>query len=144
MDLPAEPRLRWILSHTAAILELGANPSHGLILPTPEFLPDPFDGSPESVAPLMARIQGHAGRSDLKVELALVTPEGAAQGSSCASGTCGTGGGIDTRLERVARRDDGSYRVTLSAGETRNPLQPVRSWLARVVRPLRSQEKATR
>lgn len=122
MDLPAEPRLRWILSRTAAILELGVEPVRGLILPTPEFFPDRFDGTAGSIATLLARIQGHARLSDLKVDLTLVTPEGEAQKVSCASGACGTGGRIDPRLDRVARTHDGSYGVTLSTGEARSPV----------------------
>jgi hypothetical protein len=122
MDLPAEPRLRWILSRTAAILELGVKPASGLVLPIEDFFPDRFDGTPRSVAALMTRIQGHAGRSDLKIVLALLTPEGEAQAVSCASGACGSSGAIDTRLDRVARRDDGSYGVALGTGEARNPV----------------------
>jgi hypothetical protein len=122
MDLPAEPQLRWILAHTATLLELGAEPVRGLILPTGEFFPDRFDGTPGSVAALMARIQDHAGLSDLAVELTLVTPEGEAQTVSCSSGACGGTGKIDTRLDRVSRRADGSYNVTLSTGEVRSPV----------------------
>lgn len=122
MDLPAESQLRWILKSTADLLELGAEPVAELVLPNGEFFPDRFDGSPKSIAALMARIQAHAGLADLKVDLTLVTPEGEAQKVSCSSGACGTGGKIDTRLERVARHDDGSYEVTLSTGEARNPV----------------------
>lgn len=122
MDLPAEPQLRWILKSTADLLELGAEPVNGLVLPTGEFFPDRFDGSPKSVAALMARVQAHAGLGDLKVDLTLVTPEGESQKVSCSSGACGSGGKIDTRLDRVARRDDGSYDVTLSTGELKNPV----------------------
>ncbi|MFT3769563.1 MAG: hypothetical protein QM820_29355 [Minicystis sp.] len=122
MDLPAETQLRWILANTATLLELGAEPVRGLILPTGEFFPDRFDGSPRSVAALMARIQDHAGLADLKVDLTLVTPEGEAQTVSCSSGACGSGGKINTSLDRVARKDDGSYTVTLSTGEVRSPV----------------------
>src|SRR5262249_23701172 len=92
MDLPAEPQLRWILTSTANLLELGAEPMRGLVLPTGEFFPDRFDGKPKSLAALMARIQDHAGLTDLKVDLTLVTPEGEAQKVSCSSGACGPGG----------------------------------------------------
>lgn len=122
MDLPAEPQIRWILSQTATLLELGAEPVRGLILPNAECFPDRFDGTPRSVAALMARIQDHAGLTDLRVELTLVTPEGEAQTVSCSSGACGGAGKIDPRLDRVARNDDGSYTVTLGAAEVMSPV----------------------
>ncbi|MEP7126351.1 MAG: hypothetical protein ABJE95_35795 [Byssovorax sp.] len=121
MDLPAELQLRWLLRRTAMLLELGAEPVNGLILPTGEFFPDKFDGSPAGFALLMGRIQRHAGLGDLPVELMLITPEGEAQTVSCASGACGGGGKIDTRLDRVIRRDDGSYAVAISVAEAKNP-----------------------
>lgn len=132
MDLPAEPQLRWILSNTATLLELGAEPVRGLILPTGEFFPDRFDGTPKSVAALVTRIQAHAGLSDLKTELALVTPEGEAVTESCSCGTggsCGTSGSccssgaqVDGRINRLVRREDGSYLVTVGTGEGRSPV----------------------
>ncbi len=121
MDLPAELQLRWLLRRTAKLLELGAEPVNGLILPTGEFFPDKFDGSPGSFASLMGRIQRHAGLADVPVELMLITPEGETQTVSCASGACGSGGKIDTRLDRVIRRDDGSYAVAIGVAEAKNP-----------------------
>lgn len=103
------------------LLELGAEPVNGLILPTGEFFPDKFDGSPGGFASLMGRIQRHAGLGDLPVELMLITPEGDAQTVSCASGACGGGGKIDTRLDRVIRRDDGTYAVAIGVAEAKNP-----------------------
>ena len=122
MDLPAETQLRWILKSVANLLELGAEPVRGLILPTGEFFPDRFDGTPKSIAALMARIQDHAGLADLKIDLTLVTPEGETQKVSCSSGACGAGGPIDTSLTRVSRRDDGSYDLTISTGEAQSPV----------------------
>ncbi|WP_438028081.1 hypothetical protein [Sorangium sp. So ce233] len=121
MDLPDEPQIRWILRTTAALLQHGAEPVRGLVQPTAEFFPDPYDGSPKTVAALMVRVQEHAGLQDLPVELAVVTPEGQASTVSCSSGACGGGMAPDTKLERVARRPDGGYRVAVSAGELRNP-----------------------
>ena len=121
MDLPAELQLRWLLRRTATLLELGAEPVNGLILPTGEFFPDKFDGSPGGFASLMGRIQRHAGLGDLPVELMLITPEGDAQTVSCASGACGGAGKIDTRLDRVIRRDDGTYAVAIGVAEAKNP-----------------------
>ncbi len=122
MDLPADPQLRWILSHTATLLELGAEPVRGLVLPTAEFFPDTFDGSPKSVAALMARVQEHAGLADLDVELQIVTPEGEAQTVSCSSGACGGTGKIDARIDRVKVRGEGAYTVAVGAGEVRSPV----------------------
>jgi hypothetical protein len=125
MDFPAEPELRWILRRTAELLELGAEPVRGLVLPTGEFFPDRFDGSPESVAALLARVQHHAGLGDLESEVAVVQPDGEAhKAPSCSSGDggcCGGGGhAIDAKLDRVKRNDDGSYTVAVGAGETKH------------------------
>jgi hypothetical protein len=70
----------------------------------------------------MTRVQGHAGLSDLEVELRIVTPEGAAQTVSCSSGACGGRGTIDVKLDRVARRDDGRYVVAIGEGEIKSPV----------------------
>jgi hypothetical protein len=122
MDLPAEQELRWILRHAAALLQQGAEPVGGLILPTADFFPDRFDGSPEGLVALMRRVQQHAGLSDLVVELAVVSPEGQTQTVGCSSGACGGTGKLEARLDRVGRREDGSYAVALGAGEIRSPV----------------------
>jgi hypothetical protein len=124
MDLPAEPQIRWILRRTAALLEQGAEPVRGLVLPTASYFPDTFDGSPRAVAALLARVQAHAGLSDLEAELNVVTPEGEVASSGCSSGACGPGGGgkIEARLDRVGRRSDGSYVVAVGTGEVGNPM----------------------
>jgi hypothetical protein len=122
MELPEGPKLRWILRRTAALLQLGAEPVGGLILPTEDFFPDKFDGSLPSLVALMRRIQLHAGLADLKVELAVVSPEGQAEAAGCSSGACGTAGKIESRLDRVSRREDGSFTALVSEGEVRNPV----------------------
>lgn len=122
MELPAEPQMRWVLRTTALLLELGAEPVSGLVLPTPEFFPDKFDGSPGALAALMTRVQEHAGLTDLKVDLGVVMPEGEALKVSCSSGACGAMGKLDAKLERVTRVGEGSYRVMLDAGEVRQPV----------------------
>jgi hypothetical protein len=121
MDLPSERQLRWILRRSALLHELGAEPVSGLVTPTAEHFPDTFDGSPNSVAALMRRIQMHAGLDDVKVALSIVTPDGQQQSVSCSSGGCGGGGKIEVKLDRVARLEDGSYQVALGAGELGNP-----------------------
>lgn len=121
MDLPAETQLRWILRHTASLLQQGAEPVSGLIQPNADFFPDRFDGSPASLVSLTRRVQEHAGLGDLKVDLAVVTPEGEAQTVNCSSGACGGTGKIEARLDRVGVREDGSYSVAVSVGEIKNP-----------------------
>lgn len=121
MELPGEPQIRWILRRTATLVAAGAEPVRGLIVPTAEHFPDRFDGSPQAVAALMARVQEHAGLSDIHVDLAFITPEGEAQVGGCQSGACGSAGKLDVRLSRVTRRDDGSYVVAIGTGEVRHP-----------------------
>jgi hypothetical protein len=71
----------------------------------------------------MKRIQTHAGLSDLDVDLTFVTPEGeTASTGGCSSGACGPGGKIETRLDRVGRREDGSYVVTIGTSEVGHPV----------------------
>lgn len=120
MDLPSEHQIRWILRTTASLLQHGAEPVRGLIQPTAAFFPDAFDGSPPAVAALMRRVQEHAGLSDLRVELGIVSPEGEAQKVSCSSGACGGTGMIEAKLDRVSKVDDGLYAVMVGAGEVRS------------------------
>lgn len=121
MDLPADTQMRWLVRRSATLLRLGAEPVRGLVQPNGTFFPDRFDGSPTSIETLLARIQDHAGLGDVKSELAIVTPEGEQVGGSCSSGACGPGGKLDVRIDRVARREDGTYQVTVATGEVRNP-----------------------
>jgi hypothetical protein len=114
--------MRWVLRTTASLLELGAEPVSGLVQPTADFFPDKFDGSPGALAALMRRVQDHAGLSDLTVDLGVVMPEGEAVKVSCSSGACGGMGKLDTKLERVTRVGEGSYRVMLDAGEVKQPV----------------------
>lgn len=93
----------------------------GLVQPTGAYFPDAFDGSPPAVAALMRRMQEHAGLSDLRVELGIVSPEGEAQKVGCSSGACGGSGSLNTKLDRVSRVDDGLYAVMVGAGEVRTP-----------------------
>jgi hypothetical protein len=122
MDLPAEPRVRWILHRAASLLGHGAEPVSGLVLPTEDHFPDRFDGTPRAVAALLGRVQAHAGLSDLEAEITLVSPEGETEGGGCGSGACGPGGKVEMRLDRVGRRKDGSYVVAVGTGEVRDPV----------------------
>lgn len=123
MDLPSETQIRWILRRTAGLLQLGAEPVRGLVVPTPEFFPDTFDGSPQSVAALLARVQEHAGLRHVASELVLVTPEGETTSvSACSSGACGGSGRVEARGDRVTCHEDGSYSVAVSTGEIKSPV----------------------
>lgn len=122
MELPGETQIRWILRTTARLLSDGAEPVRGLVLPTGAFFPDKFDGSPASVAALCARIQGHAGLADVTTEVNIAAPDGTVQKASCSSGGCGGGGAFETKVDRVARRPDGSYVIGVGAGEVKHPV----------------------
>lgn len=121
MELPSETQIRWLFRSTARLLEAGAEPVRGLVLPTGAYFPDAFDGTPKAVAALCARIQEHAGLADIPAEVSIAAPDGTVQKASCGSGACGGGGDFDTKLDRVRRHPDGSYSIGVGAGEVRNP-----------------------
>ena len=122
MELPVDTQLRWILRHTALLLELGAEPVRGLILPDGNFFPDRFDGKPAAVAALLARLLDHAGLGHLDARISVVLPDGEQEGGSCSSGACGPGGKIDARLDRVLSLGDGAYAVSIPVGEIAHPV----------------------
>ena len=116
MQLPPLQATRAVIQRYARLIErydaeLGVRPA---VLPTAQFFPDRFDGSPAAIAALMSRVQEHAGLADLKVELAIVTPEGEAQTVNCSSGACGGTGKIDVRIDRVTALGDGAYGPAIS------------------------------
>lgn len=115
--LPQPERLRWIVEHTARIIDAGAEPVSGLVLPTSKFFPDRFDRSEEAVARLLRRVLKLAGLSDLDVSLQLVSADG---GGGCASGACGSGGPV--QLRRVEERGDGAFSVQIAVNELGNPV----------------------
>ena len=123
MDLPSESQIRWILARTSALLAVGAEPVRGLVTPTGDFFPDRFDGTPASVAALMTRVQANAGLQDLEVDLSIVVPteDGRSAKVSCSSGACGATP-VDTKLDRYAKTGEGTYAVTMAAGEVRDPV----------------------
>lgn len=115
MDLlPAEPRMRWLLSRVAALHEAGAEPVAGLVLPTSRYFPDTFDASPRTLDKLMRRVLKHAGLSDVNAELAIA----GASSEGCSTGACGTS--AQGPLRRIEPLDDG-YRMTVHASEVKNP-----------------------
>lgn len=120
MELPTETQIRWIFRSTARLLAYGAEPVRGLVLPTGAYFPDNFDASPKAVAALCARIQEHAGLAEVTTEVTIAAPDGSMQKASCSSGGCGGGGNFETKLDRLARRSDGSYSIAVGAGEVRH------------------------
>src|SRR5262249_4310101 len=60
-----EHRLTWLVGQFGRQRLLGGT----VVLPTPEFFPDPFDGSPDSARPILARVCGYMGIDPAKVEL---------------------------------------------------------------------------
>lgn len=126
MDLPSEPQIRWTLRTMARLLQDGAEPVRGLVLPNGTFFPDRFDGSPDSVAQLTGRVLEHAGLSELKVGVEIVAPaeEAQAKAGGCSSGACATGpgAGLNGKAERLVRVDEGEYAMRIAAGEVRHPI----------------------
>ncbi|MCC6521801.1 MAG: hypothetical protein IT373_04000 [Polyangiaceae bacterium] len=126
MDLPAEPRLRWLLRASARLLGAGAEPVSGLVLPNAEFFPDAFDGTGAAVGKLLSRLAGYAGLPETELRLGLASPEGEEGGGGCGTGACcGSGGGHrhgdDKPRARVERGSDGAYVVNVQAAEARHP-----------------------
>jgi hypothetical protein len=120
VDLPGEPRLRWILRATARLLEGGTEPVSGLILPTSEHFPDRFDASPAAVERLLGRVRAHAGLIEVPIRVEVAGAGG--HGSSCASGSCCSTGAPSAPLQRVRRLGErDGYLVSVAAAEVGNP-----------------------
>jgi len=119
--LPQEERIHWILDKTARLLEGGAEPVSGIILPTAERFPDKFDKSPESIHVLLKRVAKHAGLNHVGIQGNLVVPEeGAGGGGGCASGACGIPA-TPQKLQRVEKTNKG-YTVNIISNELGNPV----------------------
>jgi len=119
--LPREERIRWIVERAAVLVEAGAEPVSGLVLPTAHFFPDHFDGSDKAVAKLLRRVVKLAGLSDLDIKGKVVRSEAAqGGGGGCSSGSCSAGGGSGARMQRVEQQGDG-WVVNVDAGEVKNP-----------------------
>lgn len=119
MDLPPDETVRWVVRRYANLMARdGRNESaRKLVLPTPQFFPDAFDGDAGSVNLLFWRLQEHSSLTDLDVELRFVDDRAAAAsiGASCSSGCssgCGPAAGAGPKtLARVRRLADGAYRA---------------------------------
>ena len=91
-----EVSIRWVLERSAALIDGGAAPVSGLVLPTGQFFPDEYDGSKTAVNRLLRRMVKLAGLSDLDIQAAVPSSEAEA-GASCASGACGVDAGPSGR-----------------------------------------------
>lgn len=118
--LPREERIHWILDKSARLLQGGAEPVSGIILPTAERFPDKFDKSPGSVRTLLKRVARHAGLNHVGIEGNLVVPDEGGGGGGCASGACGIPS-TPQKIQRVEKIKKG-YRVNIIANELGNPV----------------------
>jgi len=130
MDLPTEPTMRWLVRRYASLLARDgrSEAARRLVLPTGDFFPDAFDGDLGSVNLLFWRLQEHASLTDIDVELRVVEDRdrmasvaGGCSTGGCATTSCGPGGSTPKTLAKVARLDDGAYRVDLRLSDTRTP-----------------------
>lgn len=119
MQTISESQLRWLFQGAATLVPLGAEPVRGLVLPTPQFFPDAFDGSADAVKLLLQRIQEHAGFANTAIELAVVG-EVPMQGGGCGSGACGTKAAAGILGSRISPAGNG-YRLSLAGTEVQHP-----------------------
>jgi hypothetical protein len=126
MELPDDRTLRDLVQRYGSIVErfgddLGKRP---MVLPTSRFFPDTFTGDLPSVGRLLRRMQGHAGMSDIPIEIGVLNPEALAE-QACGSGGCGSCAAPNVAPEVAAARlvdlGDG-WRINIDPGEVQNPV----------------------
>lgn len=126
MELPDDRTLRDLVQRYASIVErfgedIGKRP---MVLPIARFFPDTFVGDLPSVARLLKRMQGHAGMSDIPIEIGVLNPEALAE-QACGSGGCGSCAAPNVPAEVAAARlvdlGDG-WRVNIDPSEAQNPV----------------------
>lgn len=126
LEAPDDETMRVLAQRYARLLdELDIETGDSiLVLPNAEFFPDRFTADQDSVARLLARMQGYAGLEDVNIEAVLTGAEGT--GEACDTGGCGTGAcapktapaGDGSRLERTAN----GYLVRVPAAELSHPV----------------------
>ncbi len=119
MDFPSEDDLRQLVGRQAALLallerEFGSRP---LVLPNGRFFPDRFERSRDGVSRLLARMQHHAGVSDIPIEV--LVDSDAASGASCSSGACSPVAASDE--PRLSLSND-QWTFRLNASELGHPV----------------------
>ncbi len=124
MELPSGQVVRAVIQRYARLLarlgpEFGERP---LVLPNGEFFPDRFRGDERSVAKLVARMQSHAGISDIPIQVTLVSDDtGPNSDSSCSTGTCQLPTVTANGVERLLDQGD-SWRLQVLEAELRHPV----------------------
>lgn len=126
MQLPPAQVIRAVIQRHARLRsryssELGRRP---LVSPNGRFFPDVFRGDAESAARLTARMQEHAGLSDIPIRTALVAlgPDGETVSSSnCSSAACGLPQSAGFGVLRVVDEGDG-WLLQIPEPELRHPV----------------------
>lgn len=128
MELPSGQVVRAVIQRYSRLIarleeELGERP---MVLPNGTFFPDRFRGDQKSVQKLVARMQEHAGISDIPIRVSVVSDEAAAMAgdagpSSCSSGGCAVPTIAAHGLERLVDEGDG-WRLQLLEAELRHPV----------------------
>ncbi|MCH2108117.1 MAG: hypothetical protein MK135_02220 [Polyangiaceae bacterium] len=123
MPLPPEQVTRAVIQRFARIQEryrqdLGARP---FPVPNGEYFPDVFEGDELSVQLLVARLQEHAGMTDIPLSARVVTVEGTASPtSSCSSGSCAVPQSNGSGVARVIDSGD-EWILQVPATELSHP-----------------------
>jgi len=124
MELPPPQVIRAVIQRHARLRHryAGALGRRPLVIPNGKFFPDPFRTDAESAARLTARMQEHAGMSDIPIRTALVTlgPDGEVS-SSCSSGACGLPQSSGFGVLRVVDEGDG-WLLQIPEPELRHPV----------------------
>jgi len=125
MQLPPPQVIRAVIQRHARIRsryssELGRRP---LVSPNGKYFPDAFHGDAASAARLTARMQEHAGMSDIPIRTALVTlsADGEVEPASCSSGACGVPQSAGLGVARLVDEGDG-WLLQIPAPELRHPV----------------------
>lgn len=124
MELPSGQVVRAVIQRYARLItrleeELGERP---MVLPNGKFFPDRFVGDENSVKNFVARMQAHAGMSDIPVKASVVS-DGTASPSDggCGSGACAVPTVAGHGLQRLVD-EDGTWRLQVLEAELRHPV----------------------
>lgn len=124
MELPSGQVVRAVIQRYARLItrledELGDRP---MVLPNGKFFPDRFVGDESSVQNFVARMQAHAGISDIPVQASVVSDGApAASDGGCGSGTCAVPTVAGHGLQRLID-EGGTWRLQVLEAELRHPV----------------------